>query len=860
MEQNISKNGLVNLFALLLGGLAAALTTLYAGTATGQLGVLFTAMGFLVATASWAQMRLIAREAQEKLEFDELQKSRRSAALFSGEGGTFRAQVARKTFERWVVPGFTLGLFLLQGFAVWWLWRWLSHATSAQPERSTMAMALFGLCALVFFLLGKYAAGVARHENHRMLRPSASFLLLGALIFSLTVITSVATWAGFPNIDGRVAHIWVVVLALVGVETDVNLVLEIYRPRVKGKAARLLYESRLPGLVGQPGGLISTAAQALDYQFGFKVSETWLYRYLERALVWLHLLQAGVIWLSTAFVIIDPHEDALLERFGRSVLARPVLGPGLHFKWPWPIDEVHTFGTREIQSFNVGFIPDPKLDQDRTLLWTRPHYKKKFNLLVASREQLSEASGDGATTEQAVPVNLLTVSIPVQYQITNLLAWACRHADAGQLLEKLATREVVNYLASVDAEEIMAAGRVRAAAELRELIQMRANEEHLGASVLFVGLQDIHPPVQIADAYEAVVGATQERETKILNAEAYLAERVPIAQAEGGRTTKIARAAGPARKFVLTTTNTQDNFWLNFEDKLRPDLLNVTVPSAKTDSKTMKRNYLISVAGTLLVLLFVLILFFFQVRQTEVAVVTTFGKFSRALTEPLDGRWPWPVQMVHKFDNRVQNFERKFEQTTTADGRNLLVTVFVDWRVSDPKLFLERFANGDVMRAEQNLEGLLRDTKNGVLGQHHFSELISTNKAKIKLRQIEQEMLAAIQPKAGTNYGIAIDLLDVKQIGLPESITTKVFDRMRAERQRLVKQFQSEGEAEAIRIRAEADRSRQEILAKADSEATVIRGQGEAEAAKSYVVFERNPDLAIFLLQLNALASSLKEC
>lgn len=141
MEQNISKNGLVNLFALLLGGLAAALTTLYAGTATGQLGVLFTAMGFLVATASWAQMRLIAREAQEKLEFDELQKSRSSAALFSGEGGTFRAQVARKTFERWVVPGFTLGLFLLQGFAVWWLWRWLNRATAAQPERSTMAMA-----------------------------------------------------------------------------------------------------------------------------------------------------------------------------------------------------------------------------------------------------------------------------------------------------------------------------------------------------------------------------------------------------------------------------------------------------------------------------------------------------------------------------------------------------------------------------------------------------------------------------------------------------------------------------------------------------------------------------------------------
>ena len=67
-------------------------------------------------------------------------------------------------------------------------------------------------------------------------------------------------------------------LGLVALETLIQLVLEIYRPRVKGKIERPLYESRLVGLLGQPEGLITTAAQALDYQFGFKVSETWFYR------------------------------------------------------------------------------------------------------------------------------------------------------------------------------------------------------------------------------------------------------------------------------------------------------------------------------------------------------------------------------------------------------------------------------------------------------------------------------------------------------------------------------------------------------------------------------------------------------
>jgi len=272
----------------------------------------------------------------------------------------------------------------------------------------------------------------------------------------------------------------------------------------------------------------------------------------------------------------------------------------------------------------------------------------------------------------------------------------------------------------------------------------------------------------------------------------------------------------------------------------------------------MKRNYITLVVGALCVLVFLLMLFCFQARQTDVAVVTTFGKFSRAITEPgLYLRWPWPVQKVYRLDNRVQNFERKFEQTTTADGRSLIVSVFIGWRVDDPKTFIERFPQGDVSLAEQSLEGLVRDAKNGVIGQHRFSDLISTNRARVKLRQVESEMLASVQPRAAANYGIAIDLLGIKQIGLPESITTKVFDRMRAERQRLVKQYQSEGDAEAIRIRAEADRDRQETLAQAEAQATVIRGQAEAAAAKSFVVFEQNPDLAVFLLELNALQTAL---
>lgn len=274
----------------------------------------------------------------------------------------------------------------------------------------------------------------------------------------------------------------------------------------------------------------------------------------------------------------------------------------------------------------------------------------------------------------------------------------------------------------------------------------------------------------------------------------------------------------------------------------------------------MKRPLITTLAGLFLGLFFAALLTLFQLRESELGVVTTFGRFSRSLSEPgLYVRWPWPVQRVYRFDKRIQNFERKFEQTTTADGRSLIISAFLGYRISNPRLFLERFAGGDLTSAELNLEGLLRDTKNGVIGRHAFADLISTNRSRVRLRDIEQEMLTLIQPKAEANYGITIELLGIKQLGLPESITTKVFERMKAERQRLVKQYQSEGEAEGIRIQAEADRTRQEILAQAEAQALVIRGQGEAEAAKSYVIFEQNPELAVFLIQLNALFTSLKD-
>jgi modulator of FtsH protease HflK len=623
MDRNLQKVGWINLAALVAVSIAAQFVAQYSGSLTAQVTIVYLGLGVLVTAVSCFQMRLSERERLEQMELSELKKAPGSSALFEAqEAELLPARRAREQFDRFFVPGFTMFLLLLQGGLVVGLWRWLRQPATPSVERATITMALLAIFSLLLFLLGKYSAGIARLEKVRLLQPSASSLLLGSVCCLLGAGVEAADWFGFPTVDLWTARSLVVVLSLVALETLISLVLEVYRPRVKGQVTRLLYESRLTGLLGQPGGLITTAAQALDYQFGFKVSETWFYQFLEKALAWLILMQVAVLILSTAVVMIEPHEQGLLERFGRPAGNRALLEPGLHFKWPWPIDHVYRFPTREVHTFYIGFTHDPKDAKEpteRVLQWTRSHLKDELNMLVASRERIASAGGGAPVGDQAVPVNLITVNIPVQYRIRDLKAWAYQHADAAVLLERIANREVVRYLVNVDVDDLMTAGRLQAADELRRRIQEKA--QTLGAEILFVGLQGIHPPVAIAAAYEEVIGALQEKQTNILSAQAYWVERIPMAGAEatniltsaaGRRVTKeiiaeaesarfanqllayqaspsvfwqrsyletLARAIAPTRKYVLAASNTQEIIWLNLEDKLRPDLLDVTVPT-----------------------------------------------------------------------------------------------------------------------------------------------------------------------------------------------------------------------------------------------------------------------------------------
>jgi membrane protease subunit HflC len=275
----------------------------------------------------------------------------------------------------------------------------------------------------------------------------------------------------------------------------------------------------------------------------------------------------------------------------------------------------------------------------------------------------------------------------------------------------------------------------------------------------------------------------------------------------------------------------------------------------------MKRSRLTITVAFVLIVIFGLLLFVYQVRKSEVAVITLFGKVDHVKDTPGPGfRLPWPIETVYKLDQRIQNFEGKYEQVKLPDQNILMLLVSVGWRIDDPAKFFPRFTNGSIAAVQGDLEDLVRSSKNAVAGQHPFSDFVSTDEKQMKFTQIEDEILQKIRQQVKiNNYGIEIMFVQIKKIGLPETVTQNVFDRMSAEREFYIAQIRSSGEEVSSKIKSKADSDASKQLSDADAQAYAIRGEGEKQMITSLQVLQQNPELSDFLLQITALDQLLKE-
>lgn len=262
----------------------------------------------------------------------------------------------------------------------------------------------------------------------------------------------------------------------------------------------------------------------------------------------------------------------------------------------------------------------------------------------------------------------------------------------------------------------------------------------------------------------------------------------------------------------------------------------------------------------------------YTVRFTEIAVLTTFGRAGDGAikTEPgLYTKLPYPVQNVTTYDRRVRFVQTRSETQQTADARQIIVEAFATWRVKDPLKFFQRFSNaGDraedqFRRAEDNIRDSLRSAL-GVTSRFRMDQLFSADEKGSKIPDLETQVLEVLRsstPGGQTLADLGIEAVNVgiNRILLPEDTTNKTMDAMIQNRQKLVRELESQGDSKAAAIRSKAQSDAQRIQAFARRRADEIRAQGDSEARQYFEAMNESPELAVFLRNVEFLKTTLSK-
>ncbi len=469
---------------------------------------------------------------QEKLDMGQLAESKQASTIFQagGERAVMFAVAQRRLdlLEKWFIPVFSAIIAAYQVAIGLYLLKAVSAAADHEAKQPLVCAACMTAVAFVSFIISRYATGMSAQPQWKPLRAGGSvFLSIAILCFALAISLAMVQFGIFV-VTNVIDFIVPILLLLLGMETALNIVLDIYRPRLKGQYAKSAFDSRLLGIINEPGGIFRTAASTIDYQFGFKVSQTWFYKLLEKAIAPLILFAAVTLYLLSCIVVVNPNEEAIIEHLGNPLNHTGQVRhakPGLTFKWPWPVDIAYKHPTKMVSEINIGFVPKFKpgtKELDRgPLLWGKAHYEKEYLLLVAS-EQTS-----ARPTAGAVPVSLIIATVPVQYRVKDLYSFIYNHNEPEKLLESICYRELTKFAASAKIEvndevsinqSLLGAGRAEAERILTSRIQAAADEAGLGVEIVFLGLQGIHPPPEVAGDYQKVIGAVQKKQALILGA------------------------------------------------------------------------------------------------------------------------------------------------------------------------------------------------------------------------------------------------------------------------------------------------------------------------------------------------------
>lgn len=508
--------------------------------------------------------RTAAQEEEEKLM---LMKRKDNVGILNVEedvrftaGRTFENYKKYAPYVLSVLGVLLIGVLLVYFYREWYTVRpesltentaLVKKVTHATPVQTIIAALIF---MLVSIFAGAFFTGQARGSIFRYLRPVGAYLVMGFVVMLFAALNAlfinlhIFEW--FENVMRNV--IWGC-FALLGFELIVNFIIEFYRPR-SIEESRPIFESKILSIFTEPGGVMRNIADTLDYQFGFKVSGTWIYSFIEKALFPLLIVWALILWGFTSIHLVKIGEVGVREEFGK-ILSRELLEPGIYFSKPWPFGTIRCFSCMQLKQIFVGEDPtahDAHEEEEEEddghghshgapkktkrpegpmyiINWTESH---SHNDDAGNYFLVANDSGDMKNAGNAV--DMIAFSMPVQYRIRKegIFDYAYLNSNPEQAIKRISQEETVKYLANATMNQIMAVGRKDLENTIKERIQKRVDNEKLGVEIMTVNLAGLHPPVQkdTAKSFHETQIAKERALSAVLSAKVYRDKLIPEAE------------------------------------------------------------------------------------------------------------------------------------------------------------------------------------------------------------------------------------------------------------------------------------------------------------------------------------------
>lgn len=259
--------------------------------------------------------------------------------------------------------------------------------------------------------------------------------------------------------------------------------------------------------------------------------------------------------------------------------------------------------------------------------------------------------------------------------------------------------------------------------------------------------------------------------------------------------------------------------------------------------------------SSLLVVLALLSSMLFVVDQRQFGVVYALGQIKDVITEPgLNIKLPPPFQNVRYIDKRLLTLDSTdTEPMLTAEKQRVVIDWYVRWRISNPSEYIRNVGLDETAGAMQ-LNRVVRNAFQEEVNRRTVRELLSSKREAL-MADVKREVAEAVS--RAKPWGVEIVDVRITRVDYAETITESVYRRMEAERKRVANELRSTGAAEGEKIRADADRQREIAVANAYRDAQIIKGQGDAEAARVYgEAFGKDPQFAQFYRSLEAYKAS----